>query len=457
MSKSVKMKKACDYLCSYSGKCLFLLLVILVTVGLWPFNFFANNLVTIGSDRGVHLERPATAYTSVPSVKLRNLTAFTIAIRLATNSSGLSSFEKILSYALSQKEANFILGQWKDGLGLDLRVDGTSPEIHFGEYGVLKKDVRICCVISYDGQALTLYENGRIRKTRNDSLKFSEWVDKYPLVIGTDANGRSQWRGTIYEIAIFDRALTEPEIRQLSEHNKGNRWQVTGDRKAVTTGTRSEIGGSYDRAQDDNSMIEYRGKTGLPRFAHNNETMSDSGPLIHYIFDQANTYETTFRGRKALGVRDLAKGAPADLVIPKYFMPYRRAFLERPSMDLKDYRRNIIEDILINLIGFAPLGMLLFIIFGRKNIGMGVCLFLAAAVGFAVSITIEVLQAFLPSRNSSMLDLIMNTTGTLIGALIMAVTVRVTDYMGTGNRAEKSNKQQSTSSKAIARLSIWFA
>ena len=42
---------------------------------------------------------------------------------------------------------------------------------------------------------------------------------------------------------------------------------------------------------------------------------------------------------------------------------------------------------------------------------------LAVVVGFGVSFAIEYLQAYLPSRDSSVRDLVTNTAGTMIGAL----------------------------------------
>ena len=43
------------------------------------------------------------------------------------------------------------------------------------------------------------------------------------------------------------------------------------------------------------------------------------------------------------------------------------------------------------------------------------CLFLAIAVGFAVSLAIELTQVWLPGRDSSLLDLTTNTMGSAIG------------------------------------------
>ena len=307
----------------------------------------------------------------------------------------MSSFEKIASYAITQHDANFILGQWKDGLGMHLRADGKSQEIHFGADGVLRKDARICCIISYNGNTLHLYENGTIRKKRDvGALRFTAWEDAYPLVMGTDGQGNSQWRGTIYEIAVYDRALAPEEVQGC----KGPADAL------VAADPRS--GGS------ERNTIEANGRK--PASGHRkSEAAEDTRPLIHYLFAPENTYATEFRGGRALAVRDLGRGAAADLVVPEYFMPYQRAYLKN---DWMQYRSNWL-DVAVNILGFMPLGGLLMRSLTGRGMNAVMALCMAVTAGSVVSFGVEYLQAFLPSRDSSLRDLITNSAGTLIGSL----------------------------------------
>src|SRR5262245_1575121 len=75
-----------------------------------------------------------------------------------------------------------------------------------------------------------------------------------------------------------------------------------------------------------------------------------------------------------------------------------------------------LEDILINIVAYVPLGFLLSISYGaRYGAGLGV---LAAAVfGAGLSLSMEAIQMFLPARIASNVDLLTNSLGALIGAM----------------------------------------
>ena len=383
---------------------------------------------------------------------------------------------------------NFIAGQWKDGLSFHLPDEKRQKVIHFGVEGVLKKEERTTPLVNYDGAKLVLFQDGRAIKLRETGpLIFGGWSMEYPLVFGTDAGGKAQWKGVLYEVAIYDRALTSQEVLRLSgrEEKKGTRDEGIG------TGKRDEGRWRRDEAKTERSSSkegardEERQGRSQP-IADSRQKTADRRLLVHYVFRQENTYETEFRGKRAIGVRDLGKGEPADLVIPEYFEPYERAFLKWDP-EWMQYRTNWL-DVIVNIVGFVPLGALLIFAAakikclnvcpqGTRDEGVGterrdegrgcrdeakterssskegardaerqgfgtkeglqdsgfrlrdqyktaIVVGLAVVVGFGVSFVIEYLQAYLPSRDSSLRDLVTNVIGTMIGAGAGALIMR---------------------------------
>ena len=75
-------------------------------------------------------------------------------------------------------------------------------------------------------------------------------------------------------------------------------------------------------------------------------------------------------------------------------------------------------DLFINILGYVPLGMLVYAALqGRqKIIGAPAAWFGACVTGLLLALSLETLQNFLPSRIPSNLDLICNTSGALLGA-----------------------------------------
>ena len=74
------------------------------------------------------------------------------------------------------------------------------------------------------------------------------------------------------------------------------------------------------------------------------------------------------------------------------------------------------KDVGINIIGFVPFGFSFFAYFSTVRITKKAAL-LVVLLGFFTSLTIEVLQAWLPTRSSGINDLITNTLGTGLGVL----------------------------------------
>ena len=192
----------------------------LFIAGLWPFNFTEKNNAVISSTGGLEIARHGTAYTTASPEKIDGLEQFTVLLDLETASDGLSAFEKIFMYAVSQEDLNFLFGQWKDGFLPIVRIDQRKSGIKLGIEDALKPEKRTRFLLTCDGSRMRLYQDGSARNAREAGATFENWSREYPLTIGSDASGRGQWKGTIFEIAIYDRALTSDEVKGLSNHEK---------------------------------------------------------------------------------------------------------------------------------------------------------------------------------------------------------------------------------------------
>lgn len=117
-------------------------------------------------------------------------------------------------------------------------------------------------------------------------------------------------------------------------------------------------------------------------------------------------------------------GSPA-VHVPRYLRVLQRSYL-RFRGGSGGSRYAMAYDVLINIVGFLPFGALLCVlVFRRHNDGGQAAapggatraVLIAVFTGFAVSLVIELTQAWLPGRHSSLIDLALNTAGTALGAL----------------------------------------
>ena len=96
-------------------------------------------------------------------------------------------------------------------------------------------------------------------------------------------------------------------------------------------------------------------------------------------------------------------------------VPARLGAFLRPSIASID---GLADDILVNILLFVPLGYALAIFIKRKRGGVWMPLFLVTLAGFLLSLSIEMLQVFLPFRYSSLFDVGSNALGSAIGSVL---------------------------------------
>jgi len=104
------------------------------------------------------------------------------------------------------------------------------------------------------------------------------------------------------------------------------------------------------------------------------------------------------------------------LNIPEsYGVPYK-PFLKVPWKEFyPDWA--YLQDVLINIVGFIPFGFF-FCAARARGRPAWKAVIVTTVLGATVSLAIEILQAYLPARNSGMTDLFTNTLGTGVGAML---------------------------------------
>jgi VanZ family protein len=334
--------------------CLSSFILILFIIGLWPFNFFQLNMVSQDTVGGLCLNRPAIVYTEIPPEKLLALKEFTILLCLSSALSDSRNFATIFGYSLDDEHFNFMIVQWRNRLVFKLNTVGMKGGIYFAIDNFFVKDKKVWIAIVCDGNKLSCYQDGEIKGEKITG----------PLNF-------SNWVST-YPLVIGSQSTGK-------SFWKGNIYSI----------------GVF------NQPLAQKEIKGLPIHAE------EFSSLIYYSFTDSSGSTVTDHG----------KGQPANLKIPQYFRPYKRILLEKLPTSFNYYRHNL-SDLIINIIGFIPFGFLLSIYLTRKGLNLGSTLILCMVFGFTISLTIEVVQAFLPSRSSDMIDIVTNTLGTAIGFFV---------------------------------------
>ena len=123
-----------------------------------------------------------------------------------------------------------------------------------------------------------------------------------------------------------------------------------------------------------------------------------------YFFDETG-------GTRALD----HSGGKHHLGIPLWIHIIKKDFLAPPWVNFI-FDRSFLLDVIVNSIGFIPFAFVLSATLIRVGALEKQAVLITIAFCFMVSLALEILQAWMPSRSSSMLDLGLNTLGACMGA-----------------------------------------
>jgi hypothetical protein len=358
------------------GICLAILIIILIA-GLWPFNFFPKNKVAWPQDKnGVYFPGQGMILSpdslNDPQQLLLNKKSITIEILIHPTEEPPNNINRILSiYDAESSEITF-LGQWKKDLVIQSRIKRPVGNILYSEIGVddaLGKDQDYLLSITSGTEGTAIYINGQLAQAwPHHRLLGSITSKNIGFILGNSPVGKNSWKGRITRLAIYNRTFT---AEQIFKH--------------------------YQLYLENNFTIhtEKEGCIGL------------------YLFNE----------KQGTTVKDYSN-LNNHLTIPVLFRPVKKIILDPPWHDFR-WKKSFVQDTIINLLGFIPLGFF-FTAFLLKasNWKKKIIYISVVATGFAISLTIELSQIYLPSRYSQLDDVICNSVGTVLGIIILHLVIQ---------------------------------
>jgi hypothetical protein len=365
-------------------------LLIILAAGLKPKGFrLVNKVSWIEGQPGIRFSRFGIAYTHplddlIESQK-SDPDGFSMEIALKPASYRGRRFKFILAIHDGNDSEQLIMGQWRSWF---IVMNGD-------DYAYRKKTKRISVdaanaaspsptarfiTIASGKDGTRIYLDGELVRTQKGlSLKMPPGGDAR-LLLGNSVYGRHPWRGDIYGLALYRHTVTS---REAADNFK--RWVE--DR-------------SFSYAAGGNAFALY-------------------------LFDEK-------AGTRVLN----HAGGNLHLEIPSRMRVLERRILALPWKGF-GFNRNFIADIIINLFGFMPFGFILFATLTRLGGAFekhGVLI--TVAFCFSASFAIEILQAWIPSRSSSMLDLLLNTLGAWAGAISYRFIGKVKGFRVQGSKVK---------------------
>lgn len=346
-----------------TGSC-FATLAIILVAGLWPFHSPKNDVTWLSGENGIRLGRFGCVFSSA---------AFRDHESMEDTSGSLEVWIKAAPLTKGRRTILAFEGQGEDSTSFALQQSGNTLIVqrknrdgngvfHTAEFEIrdaLGGDSRIGITVTLGSQDTNVYRNG-VLTAASRMMGQSTPAFAGRLMLGNSLKAGGAWPGQYYRLAIYNRKLTPEEV-VLHFGNWSN--------------------------------------------SRRTEMAQGAQPVALYLFTE-----------HAGNVVHDELGSQNNLMIPERYLVLHPEFLTLPWRHFRS-TPGYWGDVAINVFGFVPFGLSFFAYFSTMRRTRNAAL-LVVLLGFLTSLTIEVLQACLPTRNSGMNDLITNTFGTGLGVLL---------------------------------------
>ena len=342
--------------------CGIVILAVLIST-LWPFNFFPPNRVRwLPEANGIRFGGDGLVVSKTLLKGGGSESRKPCSLEVLLRPAGIESVHTIMSFYVPNNPRQFLVRQWTDGLLVShefVDAQGTVKRAKFDMDYAFQEGKLLLLTMTSGPSGTVVYRNGsRTQVFSKFTISQSDLAGQ--IVIGTSAVNYEPWPGEVRGLAIYSKELTAAEVLRHYRH-----WT---DERGL---------GPPDL---DGAVAYYAFTEGAGRDIHNTVV---SGP---------------------------------DLEIPKRFGVPHKAVLESP---VKEFQANwnYVYDLLRNIAGFVPLGFMVCAYWGWTRSRRQAILYAILTGGF-LSFVIEMLQAYIPQRNSGTTDIITNTLGAALGAVL---------------------------------------
>jgi len=334
----------------------------ILVAGLYPFHAPRNNVTWVSDGNGLLFGKHGSIVSASPLQAHPTTGNNSCSLEIWLQPRWVQGM--ILGFYWPERRVTpFSIRQFQEGLVFENNSPGDSREPAIYVADVFHGPKPAWVTITSGETGFAVYVDGTlVRKDPNFAVRSRDLTGEF--VIGGSPTAPYNWSGLVKGLSIYDRELSAAEVSQNFR----------------------------DRNFRDGTKDAHA------------ESVPIGVAIARYLFDEG-------RGSIVHNAVDPA----TDLLIPKRFFVLHPQFLERP-WDEFHWSRSYLKDLIVNVVGFIPLGFFFYAYFSLVR-NSEHSAELTVGLGFAVSLTIEVLQAFLPTRDSGMTDLLTNTLGTALGVL----------------------------------------